>query len=91
MNYYTAEFHTVGGGYSPLTWVAPPPLYISGQIYFNMQQHFSYKPSGAPKATRSNLREPKFIKFPGGTHPNPYKSSVLHVIDSFPCLTQNPI
>ena len=34
-----------------------PPNLISGQMYFNMQQYLSYKPSVAPKATRSNHRE----------------------------------
>ena len=29
----------------------------------DMQQHLSYKPSGAPEATRKNLREPKFKHF----------------------------
>ena len=54
-------------------------------IYFNMQQNLSYKPSGAPEATRSNLRGPKFIKFPVGVSP---RRSVLCMIDSFPSLTK---
>ena len=37
---------------------------ISGQIYFNMQWHLSYNPSGA----ESNLRESK-LKSPGEAHP----------------------
>ena len=32
---------------------------ISFQMYFNIKQHLSYKPSGAPEATRGNLTGPK--------------------------------
>ena len=61
--------------------------WISGQMYFNMQQHLYYKPSGAPEATSEGLN---LKKFPGGTPPYP-RSSVLYMIDSFPSLTKNPL
>ena len=36
----------------------PPPLDVRpnvGEMYFNMQQHLSYKPYGNPEALKSNL------------------------------------
>ena len=49
-----SPFHTVGeDDVSPKPWVSHP--LISGHIYINMQQHLSYKSSGAPETTRSNL------------------------------------
>ena len=44
----------------------------------------------APKATRSNLREPKFKHFLG-EHPRPPRSSVPQMTDSFPSLTETPV
>ena len=61
-----------------------------------MQQHLSYKPSGAPGATRSILREHKVKTFlehsTNSTRPPlPPRSSVLCMGNSFPSLTKNPV
>lgn len=45
----------------------------------------------APKATRSNLGEPKFIQISWGSTPNPlppHKSCVLYIIECFPSLNK---
>ena len=70
-----------------------PPNFSFSLLDFrpNLFQHATtsqLQPSGAPKATSSNLGEPKFIKCPEEAPPNlsppPLRSNVLHFIEFSP-------
>ena len=67
----------------------PPPLTFQAKFISTCS---NISATSLPEVTRSNLREPEVKNFPGRAYPKTpplsYRSSMLHMIDSFPSLAK---